>query len=539
MYKKHLSLLFSLLMVPVLAGCTFISSYSNNPTESINNSNSSGASTLSPSMDFKINEPNFSFIQRNDKSEVTYDDLFNLHNKVEIFIDVDRSEMQKINNDNVYGGDFDSIKPETYHLAKKFTLILHNGDHKFTWELDNVGIRQKGNTSRKPIFDDNNNISNKNHFKISFDETFTDTNMYDSDFITQYGNKAYKDRELLGLSGLDIKWNKVGDFTHLKEIYSNMLLRSAGILAQHIGLAMMEMHYDNDKISDFGLCNIYEPSSKSFIKRSLSASTSYINMSSWNIESKGSYGLTGKKYGDLYKATYGKGNGANNYYEGATFKSETIIGKRIGVKTDIAGYNWPIYERKTNTSDEYNDTQMKELVTLLNKSSTTFTQIQEKVDLQYLAMEEAVMYFLGNPDAMRYNYNNYLAYFRRTDGKLVIIPIDNDRAFGIGSSWKDGMNFILSKSATPMSSIAVGDNKQKNPLLLKTIFANDNNQVKVDYQTCLELVKNSSWLKNETFEQYFNILKETYRDLSTFSLDGGKDNISFASYISQKINLSK
>ena len=90
-----------------------------------------------------------------------------------------------------------------------------------------------------------------------------------------------------------------------------------------------------------------------------------------------------------------------------------------------------------------------------------------------------------------------------------------------------------------MSSTAVGDGKQKNPLLLKTIFASGNNQVKVDYQACLELVKNSSWLKNETFGQYFNILKETYCDLSTFSIDGGKDNISFASYLEQKINLSK
>ena len=38
-----------------------------------------------------------------------YEDLFNLNNKVEITIDVDLSEMQKIQDDNVYGGDYDSI----------------------------------------------------------------------------------------------------------------------------------------------------------------------------------------------------------------------------------------------------------------------------------------------------------------------------------------------------------------------------------------------------------------------------------------------
>ena len=541
MIKHRFSLLLSLIMIPALTGCgiIYIGSGSNITSSNESFDSSSSESIYIPPNMYKIEEPNFSFVKRNNIEEVTFDDLFNLHNRVEIIIDVDKSEMQKINDDNVYGGDFDSIKPETYHLAKKFTLNLYNGDNKFTWELPNVGLRQKGNTSRKPIFDNNGDISNKNHFKISFDETFRDTNMYDSEFIAKYGNKDYKDRELLGLSGLDIKWNKVDDSTHLKEIYSNMLLRSAGVMAQHIGLATMEMHYDNNKIANFGLCNIYEPSSKSLIKRSLSSNTSYINMPSWDEEIKGSFGVQDKKYGDLYKATYGKGDGANNYWDGANFKSETIQGKRIGVKTDIKGYNWPIYERKTNTSDEYNDTLMKDLVTLLNKSSTTLEQIKEKVDLEYLAMEEAVMYYLGNPDAMRYNYNNYLAYFRRTDGKLIIIPIDNDRCLGIGNGWKDGMEFILSKSCTPMSSTAKGgDGKQRNPLLLKTIFANGDNEAKERYKICLELVKNCSWLKNETFESYFNILKETYKGLSTFSLDGGQDNISFASYLKQKLQLA-
>ena len=531
MRKRTYPLMFSLFMIPLLVGCNFVNASNNSNT---NNDTSS----FTPSMTYTINDPDYSFTQRNSIDEVTFDDLFNLNNRVEIIIDVNKEEMQKINDDNVYGGDFDNIKPETYHLAEKFTLVLHNGDKDFKWELPNVGIRQKGNTSRKPIFDENGDIYNKNHFKISFDETFNDPDMYDSAFIAQYGNKAYKDRELLGLSGLDIKWNKVDDSTHLKEIYSNMVLRSAGVVAQHIGLATMEMHYDDNKVTNFGLCNIYEPSSKSFIKRSLSANKAYINMSSWDLESKGTYGVSGKKYGDLYKATYGKGDGANNYWEGATFKNETIQGKRIGVKTDIKGYNWPIYERKTNTSDNYDDTLMKELVTLLNKSTTTLEQIDEKVDLQYLAMEEAVMYYLGNPDAMRYNYNNYLAYFRRIDGKLVIIPIDNDRCLGIGHTWTDGLDFILNKNTKPMSSATKGgDGKQKNPLLLKTIFASGDNQVKTDYQACLKLVKESVWLKSETFAKYFNILKETYKGLSTFSLDGGQDNISFANYLEKKLSM--
>ena len=168
MSRRPLLITFlSLLFVPSLAGCDLLANQSSNvPHEEVPfDGSGSGASEgggqkpggeeTPPTTDpdkYKIDAPDFSFAQRNSIEEVTFDDLFNLHNKVEITIDVDRSEMEKINDDNVYGGDFDSIKPETYHLAKKFTLVLHNGEKEFKWELENVGIRQKGNTSRRPIF---------------------------------------------------------------------------------------------------------------------------------------------------------------------------------------------------------------------------------------------------------------------------------------------------------------------------------------------------------------------------------------------------
>lgn len=530
MRKRKLSLLVSFLMVAALSGCFSKGNENNNN----NNSGGDNGNSGTPSEKFHIADPDTTFVQRNSKEEVIYDDLFNLNNKVEITIDVDKSEMQKINDDNVYGGDFDSIKPETYHLAKKFTLKLTNGSKEFTWELENVGIRQKGNTSRKPIFRDNGDIYNKNHFKISFDETFSDKDMYDADFIAAHKNKEYKDRELLGLSGLDIKWNKVDDSTHIKEMYSNLMLRSAGIAAQRVGLGMMKMTYDGGKTADFGLCTIHEQTSKSFVKRSMGESNSYINMPTWDEENKGTHGLEGKKYGDLYKASYGKGDGASS---GPDFTKDSISGKRLGVKTDIKGYNWPTYERKTNTSDEYNDQQMRDLVALLNNSTTTYEQIAEKVDLEWLAMEEAVMYFLGNPDAMKYNYNNYEVYFRRTDGKMIILPIDNDRCFGVGNGWKSGADYMLNKDCKPLTSKALNNNSQRNPLLTKTIFASKDNQSKTDYKACLELVKNSKWVKNETFESFYNIAKTTYNGLATFSLNGGSDNISFSSYMEAKLKI--
>ena len=535
MKKRILPFIISTFVTLTLTACDFLNPKKNDNNPSGGGSNNPSGDEGQPSEKYHIADPDTSFVQRNSKEEATYDDLFNLNNKVEITIDVDNSEMQKINDDNVYGGDYDSIKPETYHLAKKFTLKLTNGTKVFTWELENVGIRQKGNTSRKPIFKDNGDLNNRNHFKISFDETFSDKEMYDDAFIAAHKNKEYKDRELLGLSGLDIKWNKVDDSTHIKEMYSNLILRSAGIAAQRVGLGMMEMNYDGGKTADFGLCTIHEQTSKSFIKRSMGSSNSYINMPTWADENAGTHGLEGKKYGDLYKASYGKGDGASS---GPDFTTGSISGKRLGVKTDIKGYNWPTYERKTNTSDEYNDQQMKDLVALLNNSSTMYSQIEEKVDLEWLAMEEAVMYFLGNPDAMKYNYNNYQVYFRRTDGKMIILPIDNDRCFGVGNGWKSGADYIISDNCKPNTGKALNGNNQRNPLLTKTIFASGSNQSKTNYNKCIELVKNSKWVKNDTFESFYNIAKKTYGGLADFSLNGGSDNISFSSYMQKKLALA-
>ena len=243
--KKFIRLVLPFLAIGMLSGCDLIK---------IDN----GGGGNNNKAAYAIADPDFSERQIADKESVTYEDLFNLHNKVSISVEVDREEMQKINDDNVYSGDFDTIKPETYHLAKKFTLTLVNGSNSYTWELENVGIRQKGNTSRKPIFEKNGKLYNKNHFKFNFQETFDNPAKYSAEFIEAHGNQEYKNREILGLSGIDIKWNKTDDTTHLKEIYSNMLLRSAGIMAQHVGLSTMKMIYDGDKEANFGLCYIYE-----------------------------------------------------------------------------------------------------------------------------------------------------------------------------------------------------------------------------------------------------------------------------------------
>ena len=469
-------------------------------------------------------EPYYGYEIRATKEEVTYKDLFNLNNKVEVLIEADKEELDKIENDKRYGH-----KSEIYHLAKKFTLNLTNGDNVFTWEFENVGIRQKGNTSREEIFKEGK-LNPHNHYKISFDETFTDTEMYSSDFITAHGNEEYKDREFLGLSGLDFKWNRNSDITHIKEIYGSYMYKSAGIIVQSVGLSTLKIKVGSE-VTDFGLCFMYEQTSKSIIKRSFSENEIYINITNWDEEKSGTYGVNKKKYGDYYKTTYGAGDGYS-YNGGGDLTLESIQRNRVGVKTDIYGMVYPTYERKTNTDSNYDDTLFKEMVGTLNNG--TYSQIAQKVDMDYLGIEEAVGFYLGNPDSFRYNYNNYMMYFRRTDGKMIVVPIDNDRCFGIGHTWEKGITFSSNENLTPLSNKDVSGNNIRNPLFNKTILSSSSNGCLDTYKQYIELISKSSWVKNDTFTRFFNIAKETYKN-ETFDINGGEDNISFSSYIAKKL----
>ena len=532
MKMKHLWLSLLFISPLLLGGCDLFTP--NNPSNS-NNTDSSEESSQGSSSSGEdvpsqntIANPVLKEVIRANKDEVTYEDLFNIYNKISIEITVSRQEMEKIAEDNQMGH-----KPDMYRLAENFKLTMQNGDNLFVWEIPNVGIRQKGNTSRGPIFN-GENINNQNHFKLKFNETFTDTEIYGSTFVNTYGNEEYDNRNFLGLDGLDFKWDKNDDTTHIKEMYANEFYRCCGIMAQHVGLSTIKMKYDADKVADFGLCYIYEQIDKSFIKRSLESGAHYIGMSKWKEEKEGSHGVAGKKYGDLYKVTYGNGDGFSS--SGGSLLLDTIDGNKVGVRTDIYGNNYPAYERKTNKSSEYDDGQLKNIINLVNKNSATIEQIGDVVDLSYLAMEEAATYVLGNPDSFRDNYNNYEIYIRRTDGKMVIIPMDNDRAIGIGHDWVAGLDYVFSDETKDIYHKKTIGGDQRNPLLLKTTLANKANDVKTLYAKYIEDIKKYNLVKEETFDSLFNVAKTTYKGLANFSLSGGRDNVTFKEAMDKKRN---
>ena len=504
-----------LLVVLLLTGCTLTLV----PGTTTENNENINVALASPSFETKTIAS---------KEDVTVDDLFDLHNKIEIVIDVSEEEMRKLQADANKGK-----KPEIYRRADKVTISLTNGNNTFTWEFENVGIRQKGNLSREDIFLEDT-LNNHNHYKLSFDETFTDTEMYDEEFIEEYGDKELKDREFLGLNGLDFKWNRNDDTTCLKELYASYMYKAAGILVQNIGLSTVKMNYGENKQANFGLCFLYEQTSKSFIKRKLQEDVEYLNMASWDEEKQGTFGIEGKKYGDFYKVTYGEGEG---YFSsvGGDLSKASISDNKVGIKTDIYGRTYPAYERKTNKGEEYDEALLKSIVNTINDG--TYSDIEKVVDLEYFAIEEAVSFFIGNPDSFRYNYNNYMIYIRRTDGKMVIVPIDNDRSFGIGTTWEPGISFGTNKDLTPLNTIDINGNASRNELFKKTLF--ESTECQAIYKKAINVIKDSDWVKNETFEAYYNIISTTYNGEYRFSLDGGEENVSFETFMEYKLEAAK
>ena len=487
----------------------------NGSTDGGNDNNQNGSDDDNQSGEvtklYTLLSPSFETRKITSIDDVTMDDFFDLGNRIDINVEISNSELKKLQSDYETG-----YKSEIYRLASKVTIKLTNYGTEYKWEFLNVGIRQKGNTSRQSIFADNSNL-NLNHFKLSFDETFDDSEMYDASFISKNGNVEYKDREFLGMSGLDFKWNKNYDQTHIREIYANYLYRASGIIVQHSGLSNFSIkNTDNNKTSSMGLCTVFEPATKSLIKRSLKDDNEYINMTDWSTEKKGTYGVEGENYGDLYKCSYG-----------ANLTKDSISGNKVGIG-NISGSYIPLYDRKTNKEAVYNDTLLRNAVEAIN--SGDYNRISQYVDLEYLAISEAVGYVIGNPDSMRYNTNNFMIYMRRTDGKMIFIPIDSDRCFGITKDWniKDGY-----RSTAMLDRKNSGDNNTISLLLNTTLSKTTNDAQKLYVEFCNK-IKESDWTKIETFNKFYEKAKASYSERS-FSLTDTQYNLTFEKYITSKM----
>lgn len=531
-------LLFTVLSILILGSCTLNPSSNNANTSTLEDtsnlvtsettsndevSNTSGDIISSSGNQNNSDQPSSDYreIDTHDEDRpftcpnnapLTYQDLFDLHNKVSITINVSTDQLLKLKNDF-----YNYEKSKIYRIANSVKVEVVRCDQTYTFEFDEVGIRLKGNTSRVSPVNDRGEIVNASHYKLSFTEIFDDVSIYGSDAHTYTETERLErgERSLLGLEKLDLKWNRSGDKSHIKEIYSYEIYRANGILTPYATLAKIKVDKESNSY-DLGVYMIYETIDKQFIKRHLGEDQEYYNMGNWDDEKNASNGVSNSKYGDLYKATYGKGNGAGV----PDMTTSSFFGSRIGEESNNGEYI-PVYDRKSNKGTDDN-VRLRNALKTLNEG--TYADIEKVVDLQYFARYEAISYLVGDPDDLRNNYNNYYIYIRRTDGKMIIIPYDHDRVFGVCQDWNPSGNGM--REVEMYSNIAVGNgDTQRNPLYLKTLLASSSNNVKTDYETYCKALKISRWFTSEKFNKYFELANSNYgNDYYTSSNGSLRDN---------------
>ncbi len=434
-----------------------------------------------------------------------YQQLFNLQNTVTLRISMSKSEMDKMQQDYKKYHRIGSKSP----IFRKADLILTVAGQ--TYEIKEVGIRPKGNMSLEAVYDDSGRL-NLSHYKLSFNETFDDTDHYGSDakvWSSKELRKNRKNRRVATLKELDIKWNSCYDETYLREIYASEIARENGILVQQIGLSQLTFNEKN-----YGIMKIYEPVDEIFLEKNLPSSA---------------------LGGDLYKV-------------GWTYSPATYVNNQVtyGVEDKETGKKYN-YNLKTNkkTSDH---SSLKNLLRVM-ASSPSESQYNTVIDGDYFARFLAVSYFLGDPDDMRNNYNNHYVYFRKDNGKAVFIIYDNDRTLGITYGYNPDGTGMTSQSPYSNRAAGKGDNQQ-NPLIRYGIL-NNNGYLRSQYDNALAQVASSSLWDINTFNARYDLVKGHYQYAVTpevsfanvkktfrFSLDGvyssgDNNNMSFTDYVTR------
>ena len=439
--------------------------------------------------------------------EELYNQLFDLNNKISIQIDMPDSELQKLQDDYYHYSAFGSKSP-IYRMGT-MTITIQTAAGSVSYRMEEVGVRMKGNTSRTDFYNETDGIYKYIHLKLDFQETFDDEDDYGDD-ARAWDNEdlrdTRKDRTFAGLESLEMRWNKCYDQTYLKETYAYELYRSEGVMAPLTNLCSFDWSGTH-----MGIYTIVEPVDKVFLERRLPE------------EEQG---------GDLYKCGWP-----------ASFTSPDSI----GVENENKG-EFYVYDLKTNkkTSDH---SSLKNWLVALNYGAMTKETLGELVEMDQFLSYAAVSYFLGNPDDLRNNYNNFYLYLKPS-GKAVIIPYDLDRCLGITYEWNPTGDAVtrIGPFTEDMAAVdGIGAQGQRNPLYLYSVVRGG--FYVQEYADVLRRVERNELLKPETFAHYFDRSGSLYAGEETphktlhnadgrhfpFTLeDGIGGNLSFENYITQK-----
>ena len=438
-------------------------------------------------------------------------DFFNIENQIKLRIDIKKEELEKLDLDYQQGNK------ESYRICN--LDIYLNG---LIFHYEQVGIRQKGNSSRGAILDDEGKIYLR-HYKLSFSETFDDEFREDPMEWKDEQALAYReDRTFFGLEKLNIRWNRNAEKTYIREYYAFETYRANGVLAPHTNPMQVEMKIDN-QIENLGVYLGVEDINKDFIKRNLASQ------------------LTG---GDLYKLGWTS--------EGA--KLDKIDDRLFGVEKQVKsngkfnqiGY---CYDLKTNKKKSTHEA-IKNFIQKIQKTSVQdfYTFFHTDFDYDTMISYLSVSYLLGDPDDLRGNFNNTYLYFIPNTNQAVIIPTDNDRV--LGSTGGSGNPTRHHGAKNNPFDAQTGYSLNDMPLFTKSIFEFGNNQIQKDYLDRIKEIIDAKWMDIDTFKKYYNQAAKNYSTCLqlgdmirgttiSFGLDeatnlASEDNLSIEIYLNTK-----
>lgn len=407
--------------------------------------------------------------------EELYQQLFDPNNKIQLDLDMPAAELKKLQDDYDRYRGFGSKSPIYRMGTLKITITTADGTT--TYRINEVGARMKGNTSRTDFYNTNDGIYKYIHLKLSFHETFDDKAYYGSSakvWTNEEARDDRKDRTFAALEELELRWNKCYDPTYLRETYSYALYNSENVVAPLATLCSFDWSRNH-----MGIYTIVEPVDKLFLEKRFEGDDAD---------------------GDLYKC------GWTNQPADLTNTGS------IGIEDEDAG-RFYVYDLKNNKKTSTH-AALKNLINRLNSPTLTKEEFAKLVDLDSFLAFAAVSYFLGNPDDIRNNYNNYYIYFIPSSGKAVFIPYDYDRCLGLTYEWNPTGNGVTQDD--PFSDrIAAADNNggqgQNNPLFLKTIIKGG--WYVKEFSEVLKKVAANPMLQNATFEQWFSRANGLYGSL--------------------------
>ncbi len=445
--------------------------------------------------------------------QALYDELFAPDSVIDINVDISKEQISNMQADFEFFRQKHS-RSSVYRICNNVTITV-NGKK---YVIDDVGIRLKGTSSRCNFFDDVFGIYNLVNFRISFTCTFEDTEDYGLETHTwtdKEEKRKRKNRTFATMKSIELKWNIAADNTYVRNKYVLETFKAYGVPAQSCSLCTLSLGG-----CKMGIYCLFEPVDEEFIHR-------YFPQEDWG--------------GDLYKARCTKDCPV-------TYSKDNTYG--VGNKKKTEMYN---FDLKTNIGKSEHES-LENLLNVVNKPGATKQDFESVIDMEELALVQAINFAMGNQDDMRNNYNNHYIYFRKSDGKAVIIPYDNEIVLGDTYLWSPSESALTEESPYVSYNYRY-DAEQKVPMLRQTVLKGG--YFTDIYTECLRDVAQSKWLTESNYRKYYDIARKNYSDkliskynyLSTinmnieFSMEGGEEfngNMSIAEFMGKmKANILK